>query len=339
MKKIYLFVIDTPLQYMVACEFIMQDKFQNIGEKHLLILSFFEPNIKQISNMLHMIYWDSVEFIFDDNKVLSNQLPTIIDIYYKKFLVLKYISNITSNLTLFIGQYSKLWQTFVYNKLSNKIDNVFIGDDGFHTVTVFSRFENKEKLIREKSWKNKIVRYLITSNKEINISNVTFFSMFKSGKLKIIPNKFEELKLLKNNKLRYSGDIFIIGQPFVKLGITSEDEYYKSLKTISNILGDKNIYYLKHKTEINIKLPNYWKIIKSEEILEFKLLNLSKLPSLIIGFYSTALITLSLLFKDNLKVMYINPDFLKFSKTDYSIFYSVLDDFGIENILKKYYNK
>ena len=113
-------------------------------------------------------------------------------------------------------------------------------------------------------------------------------------------NNFDYLNLkqkLNSVKLQESDDVFFIGQPLSELNILSEQKY---LGVIESMSKKNRIIYFPHRRESKEKIRQLSVSVHHSDVpLELELLNIGKRPKLIVGFYSTALYSLKLLYGIN----------------------------------------
>ena len=110
-------------------------------------------------------------------------------------------------------------------------------------------------------------------------------------------NNFDFINLrkkLNSYNLFKSERSFFIGQPLSELGLISEEKYLSVLDACSK---DNELVYFPHRRESREKLSKLdVNVHFSEAPLELELLLMGELPISVIGFYSTALYTLKLLY-------------------------------------------
>ena len=96
----------------------------------------------------------------------------------------------------------------------------------------------------------------------------------------------------------------------VELNLISKNQYTETIKKISK--KEKNLFYCPHPREEskNFKEFEGIKFLQINGGLEYYFLNSEFLPKKIISFYSTALVSFSILF-DNISINYIENNQLK----------------------------
>lgn len=178
----------------------------------------------------------------------------------------------------------------VLSKLIN-YKNIILVDDGIATINNYKYYRSNNNIT------NKYPKRII------------FFSIFDLGSNEfVVKNNFEFI--FKSEKI-ISEKVYFIGQPMEN--ILGEIEYYRILNTVKML--NPNMIYIAHRRDSNKKLLNIRDmgitVLKMTEIIELYLIKSSTLPKKVISFYSTALITLKLLFKDEIIINCIfNNDLL-----------------------------
>ena len=167
----------------------------------------------------------------------------------------------------------------VLSKLIN-YKNIILVDDGIATINNYKNYRLNNNI------KNKYPERII------------FFSIFDLGCNEfVVKNNFEFI--FKSEKI-ISEKVYFIGQPMEN--ILGEIEYYRVLSTVKKL--NPNMIYIAHRRDSNKKLLYIGDmgitVLKMTEIIELYLIKSSTLPKKVISFYSTALITLKLLFKDEI---------------------------------------
>jgi len=122
---------------------------------------------------------------------------------------------------------------------------------------------------------------------------------------------------------------FSFGQPMEKLfGVSN---YYLTLKKIIDL--NPNMIYISHRRDSHHKL-NYIreflgiKVLNLDEIIELFLIKSASIPKKIISFYSTSLITLKIIFKDQIDFSYVNRN--RFMSSE---LIKIFEKFNIKNEL------
>lgn len=238
--------------------------------------------------------------------------------------ILKY-SDFEDSYSIRIKEYSK----FAYVKLLYVYtlllfyhpDTLFIGDYKANFMKMIYRFFKKEKCIFLDDGAQS--SYIYAMDKRANMFSYFKFNHDPSSKRLYVHNTFEYFKsVMKNNNKKILNDVvYFIGAPLVeKEMITSEQfDYYFSRVVCYYEKKGMTIKYLPHRHENNNKLDKYQniEIIVLDEPVELYLLHANFIPVSISSFYSAALYTIQLLFKDimhdNLS-FYFPPEVMNVSK-------------------------
>ena len=142
-------------------------------------------------------------------------------------------------------------------------------------------------------------------------SQVTFFSMYdinvKSPDL-LIRNKLSSFsKLVSSNEF---GPIFFIGCPLLEVKVISSHLYYNYMSKFFQLYGHQKVIYFPHRREILDKqkldfLAQYSVEIYNQTLpFEIELVKINLSPSKIVTFFSSAFDTLSLIYNQNLDVLF-----------------------------------
>ena len=201
-----------------------------------------------------------------------------------------------------ITTYFKLVYIFRFKKIDNFIighleDNhmlfaakilyykkIFLVDDGFSTLKDYANYISFKK-------KFKYPKELI------------FYSIFDFENDKcFIKNR---LNIFQKNNKEISDEVFFIGQPMEE--IIGLNYYYSVLEKINAL--NPNFIYIAHRRDSKIKLLYIKnnldiKVLELDEIIELYLIKSKSIPKKIISFYSTSLVILSIIFKNQVKINY-----------------------------------
>ncbi|MBU79558.1 MAG: hypothetical protein CMD29_05495 [Flavobacteriales bacterium] len=170
-----------------------------------------------------------------------------------------------------------------------KSQKFILVDDGMSTLKNYNRYFDQKK---------RKIKY----PKEL-----FFFSIFNLGNNKYCSKN--ELKHILKTKKSISNEVFFIGQPMEKLfGVSN---YYLTLEKIIDL--NPNMIYIPHRRDSYQKLK-YIKeslgirVFNIDEIIELFLIKSTSIPKKVISFYSTSLITLKILFKEQIDFNYVNKN-------------------------------
>jgi hypothetical protein len=126
----------------------------------------------------------------------------------------------------------------------------------------------------------------------------TIFNLKSNAYYDFLLNDFKKLKKNKSNQTgKNSEKFFFIGQPLSEQGLIDKESFIRIMEKINNKFHD-NIIYILHPSEKEDKFISNGKIktIRLNTSIEDHLISLESLPSKVVGFYSTALSSLSKIF-------------------------------------------
>jgi hypothetical protein len=262
-----LFYIEAPFQLLSAYEAIGD---YNLKQYKIIVrLSGVKNNDNQILNLVKILFEDDsrIEYIFI--KITNRR---IIDYLKIVFLIIKSYTIQYKYQYIFIGNLeSKILAKIV--RIINK-EKVILLDDGIKSITFQNNFSNK-----------------------YYYNLYTMLDKLKTiEKQKIVYNKFSRLQLMIKG-IEKREDILFIGSKLSEAGIVTEEYYINMIKKISLKYSKKNILYITHRGEMIDKLNklsqcNNIKIIQLDYPIEFFPIYYNYLPSMVISFYSAALISL-----------------------------------------------
>lgn len=209
-------------------------------------------------------------------------------------------------------------------------EKLYILDDGAATIAIAKDYKNTGNLTKRFSLfkgKNKVgfkydlVQKIYASNKikiEENVTDVNFFTFYdlpNYEKDEYVQNNFTWLHSLKNDSKKESNNkIYLIGTAVVDSKILLFEDYFTTLKRISEFYKGKEIVYVPHKREVSKELKILekelsFKIRRNKFNIELDFLLNNEYPAHITGTISTALITLKGIYKESV------IDFFNFDDT------------------------
>lgn len=263
-----LFFVQSPIQLLNAIE---AKHFFNIKKCHLIIRkNGVQKNDKQLLKVLQYDdTFDKISFINIKNKF-----------QYYKFLILFIELSKYKFEKVFVGDfYSKVVIFFIKFIQSKKI---YLLDDGLQSVAIHK-----------------------------NCKTYNMFSYFNlsnnSLKRKVYKNNFNFLRSYSCIENRNTLDkVYFIGAPLVEKNILSISDFIVLMKQIVAYYNKLNIeiVYLPHRAENVEKLASLGinSIIQPEVPIEFYLIESVLLPSKIASFYSAALYSLKVLFRNKIEI-------------------------------------
>lgn len=299
-----LFVIESPLQLINALE--AKEYYKLEPQECMLYIS--RPDNKrtllQIQRNLNEDDWYNVKILgFGEGKVTWVTRQLALKNELKKLGRL----NISK---IFLGDYrSDLMKALISSVSYNEL---IILDDGAATINTYHRILNKGITPSTKQNKIKAVinKILNLNYKEDIDTNVTFFTVFDISSYKnitVIKNEYKHLKSFLKEK-KYENIVYFLGAPLVEKKILQNKEvYFSYLKKINNYYQGLKVVYVPHRAEDNEKLMEIETklnitIKKIDTPIEHYLCGQTTLPATIASFYSSALMTSHLIFKEYVKI-------------------------------------
>lgn len=213
---------------------------------------------------------------------------------------------------------------FIHNL---QYQNSFILDDGTATINISKEFEEQKNLTNrfslfkgrnssglkyslfEKLYRSKDI---IIEKPVKEISFFTYYDLPEVENQKVEINQFNWLQSQLTSSKKVSKDIvFVLGTNVVNGGIMKFEDYYITLQKINNFYNDKELIYIPHgrESESHLELIESnlrWSIRKNKYNVELDFMINEEIPNTIVGTITTALITLKLIYKDEVKVDFFN---------------------------------
>jgi hypothetical protein len=214
--------------------------------------------------------------------------------------------------TVFNAEFNGWFQNVLLANIlySNRV----IYDDGVMTINDYRVYfaPNKASIKRyiEKELILRLFGYTdFRPNKFEDLELFTMFDLEELPHVKVTRNNFAASASYRTNvKSHPEAPIGILGQPLVKCGIVSEKYYIEQLQ---NLTKTKKAYYFPHRGEDD-RIVQKWQAFANIEVVRedtpIELAIAKHEISFVVGFISTALTTLSLLYP-NLKIYFVRiPD-------------------------------
>jgi len=240
-------------------------------------------------------YVNIKKVIFIERKKIKTYFKLLL-IFFSKRINLFIIGHLEDNHMLFASKILKF-------------KKVVLVDDGMSTLKDYNHYFNPKKI------KIKYPKQLV------------FFSIFEFKNDKYYSRN--NLEHILKTKKSISNEVFFIGQPMENLlGVSN---YYSTLKKIIDL--NPSMIYISHRRDSLQKLK-YIKdvlgirVLRLDEIVELFLIKSTSIPKKVISFYSTTLVTLKILFKEQIEVNYVNKN--KLLSND---LIDVFENFNIKNEL------
>lgn len=292
----YLYFVESPLQISSARD------FNEINKNGHLIVNLGDPlrtdNYNQILNKIRNEEWDEITYLTPPKNKIVQKLHFIIFILY---LGLKYF-NIDK--TVCIGDFRNIFFTLT-TILSNK--RFILLDDGAVMVKLQMEIFSKGYGIYE---------YYKTKNQRVQLALLSLFFLKKYSQYPphlytcFSMNKYlysdqcnffiEKNKIVK----KQNEDIYFFGSKYSESSFFSmEDELdllSNSYVYLKEKYKDKDIYYIPHRDDSKIKVEKVsgigYLVKRLDDNCESYFESSPIIPTIICGFYTTALYTLSKLY-------------------------------------------
>ncbi|UOB52337.1 hypothetical protein [Acinetobacter junii] len=291
-----LYIVESPLQLLCAYEAISVNK--NETYQLLIRQTGRGLNDKHLISCANRLGLDYKIFVLHTTNIYIGLLRNFFlwcSLYFKKYERV-YFGSVYSSALSFINNFIK------------KKEVIYL-DDG--AATLRAQFE--------------------MCNKEKNICNLfTFFNIEPLQGQNITKHNFEKIK--EKNKNYINEKIYFIGQPVHAMKGFSEEDYIRCVREVANKCNEGDfLHYIPHRVEdlnkIN-NIPNI-KVIKSNVPVEMYFMeNKGSIPKEIYSCYSTALITLPLLFY-GIKSIAIKNKNNKISEIDFMYEYFLNDNISV----------
>lgn len=200
-------------------------------------------------------------------------------------------------------------------------EKLYILDDGAATIAIAKEYKNTGNLTKRFSLfkgKNKVgfkydlIQKIYALNKikidedVIDVNFFTFYNLPNYENHEYVQNNFTWLHSLKNNSKREDDNkVYLIGTAVVNAKILFFEDYFTTLKRISEFYENKEIIYVPHRREISKDLKILekelnFKIRRNKFNIELDFLLNDEYPTHITGTISTALITLKGIYKESI---------------------------------------
>lgn len=283
-NKKALIIVETPLQLLCAYEAIY---FFNLKYELYIRLIDNETSNKQLKYIVSKLNFKNVNYIeLSGNKTLINKLKIITQIVFLK-------SKRTD--IYVIGDYLSGFLNLFIKTVNRK--KVILLDDGVATFKIQKILRNKKKLI----------------------SLFTMFDIKSIENQYIYKNDFKCIKLKYNTIKKIDYNIFIGGK-LVDLNLV-DIKTYLAIITDAASKNSNKLIYIPHRGTSKDVLNNISKIknltIKPiDTSIEFYLLEKGISPTHVYSVVSTALFTLSMIFKDSFVISY-KPKFLENNRQEH----------------------
>jgi len=299
MKKDFgstLFIVGSPFQCLCMLEAI---NHFNIKSYKVLFIYFDHSNLEK------------VDILLKRNNILYTK-KKVAHIFYG---VIPFLFSIhTHYKNIFIGYLYSMTSIAIANIMASYKANIYILDDGVQALSFFS---STPRNIINQFPKNLLMFFYRLIGIIKLVREPVFFTIFDvtSHQYKIIKNPLILLKKTKDEELKTSKDVFIIGtnSSLLKFRDHSYEEYLIALsKYILQKCPNEDIYYCPHRADKNLEKIYAIcdaldiKIFDTKISVEYDFIESGINPKLVIGFTSNALYTLHMIFPNSIiqTVMY-----------------------------------
>jgi hypothetical protein len=315
-------IISSPLQLLNFKEYIIHNQ---INEYNIIVISYIKREEKQILNTAKILELD-ISKIINGNRFLQ---------YFK---LNRFCRSNLNYKRLVIGNFFSDPHLFCYHKM--QIDNLTVLDDGINTSLIKNYYNKNIRIIKSGLFKRLALLHFFKVKLTYPIEFEFFTFMKTTINNQLIRQSFNNFTYIKSRIKNFKEDhqSYLIGQPFVELNIMSKDLYVKYLTKICN--KHKNIVYIPSRKENDQNLEYIQKNLNlkiqrtSSNIEVFFIIN-KLIPKNILGFTSSALITLKNIFYSsdinmNIKSFKVSFDGNRFSDDVFSNYYNIIEDSGIK---------
>ena len=270
-----LFVVESPLQALVALELNMQLKYERNG----IIYRFSgnrDRNNKQIEAVINKGQWSYIKKVaFNKNGVLSNHLSILKELNSFRKVFPKGVNQ------LFIGEFRSQWMHFM--RVAVTPSRTILMDDGAATLTIKRKFIDKGIYFPEDLWRGRgAMKEFVKRNiyrrfmqRSVLQRPIYLASAFLKNE-SLYPIDFSRLKSVfqshENNSIEKK--VFFFGSKYSESGIISlgyELDFIKKVKQFYS-LRECDLIYCAHRDESEEKL----RVIKERIGLE---VSLPKVPA------------------------------------------------------------
>ena len=318
-------IISSPFQLFSFSELIKQ---KNINNYFLIVLIYNEFELIQIKNLASSL---GVKI----HKTIIGQKV------FQYFLIRKLIRKLKNIDIVIIGNFFSDPHLVFVNETKNT--KIIVLDDGLNSKFILNSLNKKNYPIFKLLF---IILFKFNLDFPKNFSIFTMFDL-KSNNRNII---IEKNQLLNTNQkiqnFNHKDFTLIIGQPFVELSILNKNFYVSLIDKLNKRFP--NVVYIPSRKENDIILNSMKQnininILRTDINIEHYLLQNKILPKTILGFTSTALVSIDKIFNKSqvnidIKSVRLNENSIKENRPklgmNYSFYkhYKLLDDFKIKSL-------
>lgn len=297
-KKALILIHNSPLQVLNALEAI---QILNINSQNAHFIAFAtkaSESFRQIQQTAQFLKLNTKLLPFANNPISK---------FLRFFKLKKIILNETYGY-VFISMLNVDLNLYACNLKPTA--KVIFFDEGTHTLDLLKLSQIK---LSNKNGPGKFIKKILFKLRPVNINRIISIYAEKFPKQKIDSTK-NEYALTKSllKKKNFSKDVYIVGQHLYKKEI-SKEYFLECLDKLNNKLSQRhNLYYIPHRHDseevlrdiekLNIKLK------RTDLCLELELLKQNNIPFYIIGFSSSALLNLKIIFGDSISIQMYKLD-------------------------------
>lgn len=320
-----IFFIESPLQLLNALE---AKYFYHLSKEDSILVVLnagSQENLKQIQFLIDSDDWGMVQQFTYNIASVKNIFGRIKEITE----VLKETGGVER---VFIGEYKNQIMRHFAN--TYKKAEVILLDDGAAILNVYNRILKKERFDSRSIVKRLLKRYVL-GIKYYNIKKLTFFTAYdlkETANLAVEKNEYACLKK-RISSMEHNDAVYLLGQPMSEKNIMDEEAYLEYIRRLAEFFPDKNVIYIKHRSENDAKMKKIEELFgitvkRFNTCIEYELAYGEYLPFMVIGFYSSALINCSKIFKDYIKLKsfyFANKDIKNSHKKDVENIYNYFE--------------
>ena len=304
-----LFIVESPLQALVAVELCLQFSGQNNGIIYRLSGEGRERNDDQICKVIERGQWSFARQVsFSKSGGLAYHLSI------RKFILGLRKEFAGSVRNVFFGEFRSQWMHFA--RLALSPEKYVLMDDGAATVTVKKEYIDKGVLYPQDLWANNslpkgliknVIYYGLFKKKQVT-KPLSYASAFLKDESEYKVNFSEVRKqLTTSNSVDVKGDpsVYFFGSKFSEAGILTLDYELDFIFRVMKYYAQKDLtlVYCAHRDESTEKLDAIGLldnvcIIRPELPAELLILELHENVSEIAAAYSSVINNLSLMFPD-----------------------------------------
>lgn len=311
-------IISSPLQLLNFNEFLNEHKINN----YYLIIMVHNDN-----------EYERIKYLLDYYNILSYRIIRA-KFLIQYFTLFKFIKKFKRIKKLVIGNFFSDPHLYLVNKVI--YEDLIVLDDGINTSLIPKHIETKERILKSSHFRNLIFWVLnIDVSYPDKIYLFTFFKNIRSDKIHILNNKLASVRE-KIKNIQIKNQVYIIGQPFVELGMLDRQEYFENLKKLK--LKYNDLVYIPSRKESKLKVDEIknklgYEITYPNLNIELFFIINNFLPKKVYSFTSTALIILKILFNKpdliSINSIYVKSFAGRFNPSVNNKYYKTLKDYDV----------